>query len=149
MNQRQRDHFLWVWSRRRAPGAWRIALRGAIIGALGGLLFCVIMLASMGAPPASGYTGLAVIIPALERAWLLVTLSLPVFTVMGFVGARRIYSLQEHQYQSLLQAGARVPTQPPTLQTADRWPAIAVGIVFVVMAVFIGYLIWAHSTGRL
>jgi hypothetical protein len=41
VNERQRDLFLYQWSRRRAPGAARIALRGAVIGAFGGLAFAV------------------------------------------------------------------------------------------------------------
>ena len=31
MNERQRDLFLWVWSKRRAPEQAAIGLRGALI----------------------------------------------------------------------------------------------------------------------
>ena len=149
MNERQRDLFLWLWSRRRAPGPLRVALRGALIGAFGGLAFSAIMLTSMGAPPASGYTGLSTIIPLLERGWLMVTLAVPAFAIIGLLGANRVYSANERMYQSMLQAGASVPEQKPTMQVLDRWPAVVVGIVVAIIAGFILYLFWASSTGNL
>ena len=149
MNERQRDLFLWIWSRRRAPGPRRVALRGALIGAAGGLAFSAIMLASMGAPDARGYTGLSTIIPVLERGWLMLTLAVPTFTLIGLVGANRVYAANEAMYQSLLQAGARVPAQKPARLGTDRWPAVAVGITFAIIAGFIIYLFWASSTGNL
>lgn len=48
MNERQRDLFLYVWSRRRAPGQMAVSLRGAIIGALGGVVFALILLPDIG-----------------------------------------------------------------------------------------------------
>jgi hypothetical protein len=45
VNERQRDLFLYPWSRRRAPGRGRILLRGAVVGALGGIAFAMIMAA--------------------------------------------------------------------------------------------------------
>lgn len=149
MNDRQRELFLWQWSHRRTPGRQRVALRGTLIGALGGVAFSVIMLASMGAPAANGYTGLAYLIPVLERGLLMLCLSVPTFAAIGFAGASRIFSANERMYQSMLQAGAQVPQQKPTLQGMDRWPAIMVGVVAVIIAGFIGYLIWASSTGNL
>ena len=149
MNERQRDLFLWVWSQRRAPGAIHISLRGAAIGALGGVAFSIIMLSSMGAPAANGYTGLSAIIPALERGWLMLTMAIPAFAGIGFLGANRVFALNERMYQSLLQSGARVPEQKPVMQGGDRWPAIMVGATFVLIAGFILYLYWAYSTGNL
>lgn len=149
MNERQRDLFLWTWSRRRAPGPRRVALRGAVIGAIGGLAFSVIMLTSMGAPASSGYTGLSAIIPLLERAGLMLGLAVPAFAAIGWVGANRIYAANEHMFQSLLQAGAHVPEHKPTMQRLDHWPAVMVGIAVAIIAGFILYLFWASSTGRL
>lgn len=149
MNDRQRDLFLWQWSQRRLPGRQRVALRGTLIGALGGIAFSVIMLANMGAPAANGYTGLAYIIPVLERGWLMLCLSVPTFAVIGFAGASRVYSANERMYQSILQTGAQVPQHKPALHRSDRWPAIMVGVVAAIIAGFIGYLFWASSTGNL
>jgi hypothetical protein len=39
MNERQRDLFLFLWSKRRTPGLRTVGLRGLGIGALGGILF--------------------------------------------------------------------------------------------------------------
>jgi len=76
-------------------------------------------------------------------------LAVPTFAAIGFAGASRIFATHERMYQSMLQAGAQVPQQKPTLQGMDRWPAIMVGVVAVIIAGFIGYLIWASSTGNL
>jgi hypothetical protein len=149
MNERQRDLFLWVWSRRRAPGPVQVAARGAVIGALGGLAFSIIMLSSMGAPAAAGYTGLSAIIPMLERGWLMLTLAVPAFAFLGFLGANRVYAANERMYQSMLQSGARVPEQKPIMQGADHWPAIMVGVAAAIIAGFILFLFWAASTGNL
>jgi hypothetical protein len=149
MNDRQRDLFLWLWSQRRTRGAATVARRGALVGAGGGLLFCTILLSAMGAPAAAGYTGLSVVLPWIERASLLFMMTVPALTAVGFVNARRIYALHEHQYQALLQAGARVPTHKPVLRAFDRWPVIAVGVALVVVGGFVAYVVWAGSTGRL
>lgn len=140
MNERQRDLFLWVWSRRRAPGQMAIALRGAAIGALGGLVFALI-LGSGGAIDRGSYTGLSVIIPLIQHGGMLLLLSVGAFGFLGFVLANRVYAAQETIYQSMLAAGARVPDQKPQMQAADRWPAIAVGVAAAGIAIFILVLI--------
>jgi hypothetical protein len=127
----------------------QVSLRGAAIGALGGLVFVIIMLSAMGAPDPKGYTGLSAIIPLLERSWLMLSLAVPAFGFIGFLGANRVFALNERMYQSLLQSGARVPEQKPEMQAGDRWPAIMVGIAAAIIAGFILYLYWASSTGNL
>ena len=149
MNERQRDLFLWLWSRRRTRGASRVGLRGALVGAAGGLLFSGILLSSMGAPSAAGYTGLSAMLPWLERAATLLLMTVPGLAAVGFFNARRIFTLHEHQYQQLLHAGARVPMQRPVLTVQDRWPLIAVGVAVAVVAGFVGYVLWAAGAGRL
>ena len=139
MNERQRDLFLWVWSRRRAPGQQAIALRGAAIGALGGLAFALIMLGDIDTSRA-GYTGLSAILPLIERGGMLLVLSIAAFAGIGFVLANRVFASQEAMYQAMLASGARVPDQKPAMQPADRWPAVAVGITVAVIAGFILYL---------
>ena len=124
MNQRQRDLFLYVWSKRRAPGRGAIALRGLIIGAIGGLVF-TIALAS-----AAGFENfIKILLPAVGA-----------FGAIGFFGANRVYTIQEHQYQSILATGAQIPAEKPVMQMADRGPAIAVSIVAVIIAGFIIFL---------
>lgn len=125
MNERQRDLFLYIWTERRKRGQAAVALRGAIIGALGGVLFSLIFGSSMG--------GAALI----ENAGKLLLLSVPAFGWIGYLGATRVFASQEAMYQAMLASGARVPDTKPVMQGADRWPAIAVGVTFVLIAGFI------------
>jgi hypothetical protein len=136
VNERQRDLFLYVWSERRKPGQAAIALRGALVGALGGLLFTFIMLGQIDMDRGS-YTGLSAIIPIIERGGLLLAMSVGAFAFIGFVLANRVFASQEAMYQSILTTGAQIPAQKPVMQGADRWPAIAVGVVAAIIAAFI------------
>jgi hypothetical protein len=134
MNERQRDLFLWQWSRRRTPGQLAIGLRGAAIGALGGVLFGL-LLAPGPAPGVHAYDFLGQLISGLR----VYVLSVPTFAVIGWSGARRVFAAHEAMYQSLLAAGARVPEQKPVLQARDRGPAVAVGIA---VAVIVGFILF-------
>lgn len=146
MNDRQRDLFLYQWSRRRAPGGTRIALRGALIGALGGAAFAMVLLGDGAQTP-----GVAAYDTAgqIKSALSLFAMSVPTFAALGWASARRIWRSQEAMYQALLAGGATVPEQKPMLAVSDRGPMIAVWIVVAVIAGFIAYLWWAASTGRL
>lgn len=136
MNERQRDLFLYVWSQRRKPGQGVIALRGGLVGAIGGLAFAAIMLGETGADRGS-YTGIAAILPWLERGGALLALSVPAFAFIGFVLANRVFAQQEQMYQAILATGAQVPAEKPVMQRADRWPAIAVGVAAAIIVIFI------------
>lgn len=137
MNDRQRDLFLWIWSRRRKPGRAAVALRGALVGALGGAVFAGVMFSAVGK---GGNHSFAAVLASLKDAGMLFLLSIPAFGAMGFAMAYRVFSSQEAMYQSLLRSGARVPEQKPVLSVADRWPAIMVGVVVVVIVAFIVFL---------
>lgn len=139
MNDRQRDLFLWLWSRRRKPGQAAIALRGALIGALGGVVFALILGGSSSVDRGS-FTGLSVIIPIIERGGMLLVLSVGAFGLIGFILANRVFAAQEEMYHSMLQAGARVPEQKPIMRPGDRGPAVAVAIVGVLIVAFIAAL---------
>ncbi|MBY0567797.1 MAG: hypothetical protein K2P70_10815 [Hyphomonadaceae bacterium] len=136
MNERQRDLFLYVWSRRRQRGQMNVSLMGAGFGALGGLVFALILGSDMSVDRGS-YTGLSAIIPMIEQGGRLLIMSIGAFGAIGFLGANRVYASQEAMYQSILATGARVPEQKPVMQPGDRGPAIAVAIAFGVIAVFI------------
>jgi len=140
VNERQRDLFLYVWSRRRAPGQAAIALRGGVVGALGGLAFALILLGDVGAGARGSYTGLSAILPVLERGGMLLVLSVGAFAGLGFLLANRVFAAQEAMYQHMLAQGAQVPAEKPVMQGADRWPAIAVGVAAAVIAGFIGFV---------
>ena len=136
MNERQRDLFLYVWSQRRQRGQARVSLMGLGLGALGGLVFAIMLGSDMSFDRGS-YTGLSAIIPMIEQGGRLFLLSIGAFGALGYVGANRVYASQEAMYQSILATGARVPEQKPVMQPGDRGPAIAVAIAFGVIAVFI------------
>jgi hypothetical protein len=146
VNERQRDLFLYQWSRRRAPSATRAALRGAGIGALGGLAFAATLLqggARTPGVPAYDVAG------QIGSALRLLGLAVPAFALLGWVGARRIWTSNESMYRALVESGARVPDAKPALTLAERGPLLAVAITVVVIAGFIAYLFWAASTGNL
>ncbi len=136
MNERQRDLFLYVWSQRRRRGQARVSLLGAGIGALGGLVFAIVLGSEMSFDRSS-YTGLSAIIPMIEQGGRLLLLSIGAFGALGYVGANRVYASQEAMYRSILATGARVPDRKPDMRPGDRGPAIAVAIAFGVIAVFI------------
>jgi len=136
VNERQRDLFMWIWSRRRQIGQAQAGLRGLLIGVIGGLLFTFIMLGEIGTDRGT-YTGISALLPLIQRGGTLLVLSVGAFGFIGFMGAYRVFAAQEAQYQALLQAGARVPDQKPEMQLADRGPALAVGIAVAVIAAFI------------
>ncbi len=136
MNERQRDLFLYIWSRRRQRGQTPVSLMGAGIGALGGLAFALILGGQMSFER-GGYTGLSAIIPIVEQGGRLLLLSVAAFGALGFVGANRVFAAQEAMYQSILATGARVPNAKPAMQASDRGPAIAVAIAVGLIMVFI------------
>lgn len=138
MNERQRDLFLYVWSRRRAPGQFAVGLRGAIIGALGGVVFALVMASQIGGGgKQAGYTGLSAIIPMIQQGGVLLLSSVAAFGLIGWFGANRVFASQEAMYQNMLASGAQVPAQQPVIQAADRWPAVAVGVAAAIIAGFI------------
>ena len=119
MNERQRDLFLYVWSKRRGLGQIGAGLRGGAIGALGGVAFAALLIsggASFGA---------------------VLVLSVPAFALIGFALANRVFASQEAMYQSIVATGAQPPADKPVMQGADRWPAIAVGIAVAIIVGFI------------
>ncbi len=133
MNERQRDLFLWLWAKRRTPRQAAIGLRGALIGALGGLVFALLLAPGSSSAGVHSYDALGQI---LSDAKLLL-LSVPAFALIGWLGANRVFASQEAMYQSLINSGARVPDQKPVMQAGDRGPAIAVGIAVALIAGFI------------
>lgn len=133
MNERQRDLFLWQWSRRRAPGRTAIALRGGLIGAAGGVVFALVLTGSLRADNGSVASVLAV----LKQGAVVLLISMPAFAWIGYLGARRVFVANEAMYQAILRSGARVPEARPQLLASDRGPAIAVAVAMLVIVGFI------------
>lgn len=148
MNERQRDLFLWLWSRRRKPGREAISLRGALIGAAGALLFTLIM--SPGAPAdIPAYNTWGRMVGAVGEHLRMLALAVPAFAGIGWLGARNVYVQQEKMYQALLASGAQPPEEKPRLTFADRGPALAVAAAVIIIAGFVITLIVMHGMGAL
>jgi len=142
MNERQRDLFLWQWSRRRERGFARVALYGALIGAAGGLVFAAVLFSGMGG---GGNHSTESFLVMLRTGATLFGLSIPAFAWIGYSGATRVFSANETMYQSLLESGASVPQQPPVLRTSDRGPMIAVIVTVVIIVAFIGVVAFKYG----
>jgi hypothetical protein len=82
-------------------------------------------------------------------ALTLLGLSVPAFALIGWTGARRVWTANETMYRAMVDSGARVPDRKPVLTLADRGPLLAVVITVAVITGFIAYLIWAANTGNL
>ena len=141
MNARQRDAFLWQWSRKRAIGARGAALRGLLIGAAGGVLFAVLL---QWLTRSEGRAGVDVWLAGLRQFGLVMALAVPAFGALGLALTWRIYASQERIYQALLDQGATLPAAAPVLGWADRGPALAVGVTMalltgLIVAAFIAY----------
>jgi hypothetical protein len=120
-----------------------IALRGGVIGALGGVLFTLLM--SPGAPSTvHAYDLGGQLFGSLASHFRMLALAIPAFGAIGWLLADRVFAAQETMYQSMLQAGAQVPAEKPQMQLADRGPALAVAIAAAVIVAFIIALFVAY-----
>lgn len=148
---------MWEWTQRRTQNRARILWRGAIIGAVGGLLFATLMLYAMTRDGASfgineDATGpiLGAIANALGPTGFLFFLSVPAFTALGAWLSGRIWQMMERRYQLLLESGERVPLEAPFQSAKDRavkWAIIA-GFALLCLGLF-GILIWEINHGAL
>ncbi len=137
MNERQRDLFLWQWSRRRRIGQTGAVIRGLLIGAAAGLVFAVVMGLGLGE---GDNRSTAAVLDALRGWVLMLGLAVPAFAGLMAGIAGRVYASHEALYQDLLRRGARVPETRPRLQAGDRGPQIA---VYVAVAILVGLVIAA------
>lgn len=109
-------------------------MRGALIGAAGGLVFALILGSGMGSDGPRGFPWL---LDAIGRWALLMAVSVPTFAVMACGLAVRVFRSQELMYQAILQGGAVLPQQPPTLEWSDRGPAIAVAVAVLLIGALV------------
>ncbi len=157
MNGRPEEAFLWDWTRRRRYGRLGILMFGLAIGAVGGLVFALLMLWGMTMNGASFSLNEDEMSPFM--LWLgrllgptgfLFALSIPAFAGIGAFLSFRVWDMIEHRYHSLLDAGARVPDERPVLTLKERMPAIIVLAVLVLLVVGMLYgLWWELSRGAL
>jgi hypothetical protein len=135
MNPNRRDLFLWQWSRRRGIGGSGAALRGALIGAAGGLVFALVLGLDMNS---SGPRGFPWLLERISQLVLLVGVSVPAFAAPACFFAWRIFRTNEAIYHGLLQGGAAVPLQePPPLAWSERGPAIAVAVAMLLIGALV------------
>ena len=120
------------------PGAAVIALRGALIGAAGGIVFALVLSSGFRADNGS----VASVLALFQQGAAVLVLSVPAFAWIGYLGASRVFAANEAMYQAMLGAGARVPAEKPQLRAGDRGPAIAVAIAVLMIVAFI-VVLWA------
>lgn len=118
------------------PGAAAIALRGALIGAAGGVLFALMLGSAFRADNGS----VAAVLALFQQGAAVLVLSVPAFAWIGYLGASRVFAANEAMYQAMLGAGARVPAEKPQLRTGDRGPAIAVAVAVLMIVAFIVFV---------
>jgi hypothetical protein len=139
MNERQAQLQLYLWGKRRKLGRTNAVLRSAAIGALGGLMFPVLMFAFSGEatpeyrdmPPEWRWTG------AYGVFVVMAAMAIPAFAGIAALAAWRVWTSQEALYQSLLAQGYQEPAEPPVLSTAEKWPQYAVYAALGVIVLFI------------
>lgn len=148
---------MWGWTRKRTQSRAKVLWRGAIIGAVGGLLFATLLLYAMTRGGASfgvseDATGpiLGAIANVLGPTGFLFFLSVPAFAGLGAWLAGRVWEMMERRYQLLLQAGERVPLDEPILSANDRLAKWAIIAGFALLCLFmLGVLIWQINHGTL
>ncbi|HYD87222.1 MAG TPA: hypothetical protein VEA80_07095 [Vitreimonas sp.] len=145
MNQRQQAMFLWDWARKRRRGRLAVALVGAGIGAIGGLVFALLMLYAMTSNGGAFYVDeeeagpiLGAVARTLGPTGFLFVLSLPAFAGLGAFLAQRVWGWNDYRYHSLLEAGAIVPPEKPAMTAKERaakWAVVggfALGCLFLI-----------------
>lgn len=114
------------------------AWRGALIGAGGGVAFALLLGSQF-----QGENGsVASLLALLKQLVVLLSMSVPAFAWIGYLGASRVFAGNEMMFQEMLRNGAHVPEHEPILNSGDRGPAIAVAIAFFLIIGCI-ILLWA------
>lgn len=143
MNERQRDRFLFEWSRRRTKGKRGAARQGMIAGAVAGVVVAGLLGAPVGwsagtagVPPRNAYDLVLSGMP-------LTVVSVPLFASIGRAIAARRWLQCERRYRLLLiDAGVSVPRTRPPLRLADRAPLFAVWGAIAFVAGMIAVVRW-------
>jgi hypothetical protein len=143
------EAFLWEWTQRRRYGRLGVLMLGLAIGAIGGLVFALLMLWGMTMNGASFRLNEDEMSPFM--LWLgrllgptgfLFAVSIPAFAGLGALLSFRVWDMVEYRYRSLLDAGARVPDRRPQLTLKQRIPAIIVLVFFGLLALGMLYGLW-------
>lgn len=147
------QNFLYEWGVRRAKGMPKVLLLGAVIGALGGLVFGAIFWAA--SPNLSlNEDELAPFMLLFARAVgpvpFLFSLALPAFAGLGAFLAYTAWNWMEARYHALIEAGVRPATQKPVYSLKDRAPGlIVVGVAILALIGLLYGLWWELNRGAL
>jgi len=157
MNERQQNAFLWSWNQRRKRGQGHSILFGAGIGAIGGLLFALLMLYAMTANGGGFRVDeeeagpiLGAIARLLGPTGFLFFLSIPAFAGLGALLSSRVWGMMEHRYHNLINAGFQLPTTPVKLTLKEQRGGLIVLGALVLLALFVLVMvIWEINRGAL
>lgn len=147
MNQQASNaRFLWDWTRKRERGRMRVIGLGAGIGAIGGAVFAIAMLAAIG--PSIGFSQdsmspwVYAFAQAVGPAVFMFMLAVPAFAFIGVIVAIRVWRMQEYRYATLLYEGATVPiTEPPRVPGENNAKIIAL-VIIALVAIGAGFGVW-------
>ena len=145
MNQRQAQNFLYEWGKRREGGIRKTILKGAGIGAIGGICFGALFWAL--SPNLSiSEDELAPFLILLARAIgpvaFLFLMTTGAFAGLGAFAALAVWRKMEAQYHQLLAAGVRPATEKPVYTLKDRAGGLIVVGVSVLVLIGLLYGVW-------
>ncbi len=132
-------------------------LFGAVVGAMSGLMFAILMLYAMTLNGGSFRVDeeaagpfLSIFARALGPTGFLFFVSIPPFTALGAWLGYRVWGLMEDRYQALLQAGARIPLEKPVRSAKERFADRAVLGGFLLLSLFLfAMLVWEIRGGAM
>lgn len=108
-----------------------MGLIGALLGALGGLVFALMLGADTSGTSSRGGADL---LAQMRSGGALLLTSVTVFAALAWALADRTFARFEGMYQGMLAGGAEPPAHKPQLRRGERWPAVLVGVTMALLA---------------
>jgi MFS family permease len=138
--------FLWDWARKRERGRMRVIGLGAGVGAIGGAVFAIAMLAAIGPSIRFSEDSMSPWVYAFAQAVgpqiFMFVLALPAFAFIGAFVANRVWRMQEYRYATLLYEGATVPVTEPPRVPGENNAKIIMLVIVALVAIGAGFGIW-------
>jgi hypothetical protein len=144
--QASNARFLWDWTQKRNRGRARVLGLGAGVGAIGGAVFAIAMLAAAGPSIRLSESSMSpwifAIAQAVGPAVFMFMMAVPAFAIVGIVAAQSVWRLQERRYQMLLYQGAVVPQSEPPRVPGENNAKIIMLVIIGLVAIGAGFGVW-------